>query len=98
MDYLFQSPWDISGIFAIALYAAIVHYMKKHHEEQWRQLGGPGAVYSDLDVASRGLWGFLFAFKFFWVRDVKLWILCLSWYVAIAGCIVAVTRHILGLG
>ena len=95
MERLFQSPWDICAVLAVLLYALIATYVKRHQPHIWNALGKPSALYSGVDVRSWELATFLLRFKFFNVRDVKLVMLCVAWYLTMIGTFVAVVLHIL---
>jgi hypothetical protein len=96
LNQIFQSPWDVSGIFAIAMYAFIVWYLRKKHADRSKTLGNPEFTYSDWSHSAGELATFLLTLKWLRIPDWKLWVMCVLWYVSLFGVLFALVLHVSG--
>lgn len=87
-----QSPWVISGVFAIALYAFAVHYLKKKHPKVWQDLGEPALMHNDLSAANQQFLDYLIKGKFLKLPDPIFIFIGVAWYISFVIVVVTLLR------
>lgn len=92
---IFRSPWDISGIFVLVFYALVVRRLRKTHTDVIKSLGYPDHAYTG-SHSSHETAVFLLAFKWLGIRDPKLWVLCMAWYLSLVCALFALVLHTFG--